>query len=184
MSLTQRPVVVRLAHAWLVALIVSRVAGAQAGKISGRDGPIALKTVVLSDVQGLFGGQSLWIAEDRTAYVETVGHKQGANGLWSTRYKTTLTPADWTKLERLVNEHHFRSIRMRQRPGVPDEAHPTITIVTRSGDTTSVMKWANDKHADFDAIYDYLLELCKRKADVLLEGPYDYSWRPPGFSKP
>ena len=143
--------------------------------------PVRLRQFVLQDVQGLFGGQSIWAAEDRTAYVQRVGHKQGERGLWETRYKLTLSPEQWAEVERLVGAHNLLNYKMRERPGVPDEARPMITLVTRAGTTTTAAKWANDKHPDFDPVYEYLLGLCRTDGQLLREGEYDWKWRPAGF---
>src|SRR4051812_5482613 len=54
--------------------------------------PVPLKSFTLDDVQGLFGGHALWVAEDRTAFVQVVGPPPaGQSGLWDKRYKTKLT---------------------------------------------------------------------------------------------
>ena len=151
--------------------------------VAGQGGaPVPLKSFVLSDVQGLFGGQSLWAAEDRTAYVQFAGRPPaGQSGMWETRYKTTLTANQWAEVERLVGVHRLLTVKMPDRNGVPDEARPAMTLVTRSGVTVTVAKWANDKHPGFDPVYGYLIELCRLKGELFREGPYDWQWKPEGF---
>jgi hypothetical protein len=68
--------------------------------------PIPLKSFARTDVQGLFGGQSIWAAPDRTAYIQTVGHSPGKSGLGETRYKIKLSTQQWREIEQLVGAHH------------------------------------------------------------------------------
>jgi hypothetical protein len=141
---------------------------------------IALQAFSLQDVQGLFGGQNLWVGPDSIAYVQLVGHKAGEYGLWETRYRTRLTEKQWSRMESLVGEHHFLTLKTSRRPGVPDEARPVITIVQRTGDSTAVGKWANEKNREFDPIYSFLLDLCQARGKQIYEGNFDWKWRPPG----
>jgi hypothetical protein len=147
--------------------------------------PVSLKSIVLHDVQGLFGGHALWATNDRTAIVQVVGHPlAGQSDLWEKRYKARLTAEQWTEVERLVGAHHFLTIKLPDRQGIPDEAHPIIAVVPKSGTTAKTRKWANDKHADFDAVYSYLLVLCRAEGELVYEGAFDWEWRPEGFEQP
>ena len=47
--------------------------------------------------------------------------------------------------------------------GVPDEARPTITLVTAEGATSVQAKWANDRDPAFDRVFAYLLALSMRQ---------------------
>ncbi|CEF49235.1 unnamed protein product [uncultured bacterium] len=145
-----------------------------------------LKSFVLHDVQGLFGGHAIWAAEDRAVFVQVVGPPPpaGQSGLWEKRYKATLTAEQWAEVERLVGAHHLLTAKMPERPGLPDEAHPIIVVVTRAGATANVRKWANDKHADFDPVYAYLLGLCRADGELVREGTFEWEWRPAGFEQP
>ena len=149
--------------------------------------PVPLRSFVLHDVQGLSGGHALWARADGTAVVQVVTPAPpGQSGLWEKRYNATLTPDQRAEVERLVGAHHFLTLAMKDRPGVPDEAHPIIAVVTKGGETAKKRKWANDKHPDFDRLYDYLLGLCQRVVDgqMVREGVYDWEWRPDGFDRP
>ena len=146
--------------------------------------PVPLKSVVLRDVQGLFGGQNLWASADGTAFVQTVGHSQAVAGLAERRSRLKLTAAQWSEIERLVGAHGLLTLKTPQRSGVPDEAHPNISLVTRSGTKVEVGKWADDKVPDFDAVYQYLLQLtasASATGELLNEGLYDWKWHPDGF---
>jgi hypothetical protein len=149
--------------------------------------PVPVRSVVLHDVQGLWGGHALWAREDGAAVLQVVGEApQGRSGLWEKRYHLKLTRDQLAEVERLVGAHHFLVLRIKERHGVPDESHPVIAIVTKDGATAKAMTWAGDKHPDFDPLYDYLLGVC-RGADMgqpVHEGAYDWEWRPEGFDRP
>ena len=147
--------------------------------------PVPLKSFALQDVQGLFGGHAIWAAEDRTAIVQVVGPPPaGQSGLWEKRYKNTLTAEQWSEVERLVGAHRMATVKMPERPGVPDEAHPIIVAVLKAGGMAKVRKWANDKHPDFDPVYAYLLGLCRARGELVREGVFEWEWRPAGFERP
>ncbi|HVS38202.1 MAG TPA: hypothetical protein VMS17_21765 [Gemmataceae bacterium] len=145
-----------------------------------------LRSVVLLDIQGLFGGQDIWIAEDGAAFAQVVEpvRGKGAWGFHVRRYRLHVPLNQITDLERLVATHDFLRLKNPTRPGVPDEASPMISLVTKAGDAFCVGKWANDKNSDFDPVYDLLLNLLKAEDKQLIEeqqGPIDWSWHPDGF---
>lgn len=147
--------------------------------------PVPLRSFVLYDVQGLFGGQSLWAAEDRTAVVQEVGPPPpGKSGLWEKRFTLKLTDEQWAEVERVVGAHPFGPPKPPARPGVPDEPRPIINVITKAGVKSKAEKWVNDKDPDFDPLYDYLLSLCRTDARPVWEGAYDWTWRPEGFEQP
>ena len=166
----------------------------QPGRRDGNAGPqtkpakdnnsVPLKAFVLEDVQGLFGGQALWAAEDRTAIIQIVRTPPAdKSGLWEKRYKKKLSKEQWAEVERLVGVHHFLTLKVPDRFGIPDEGRPTITVVAKDGTVASAMKWVNDKHADFDPLYHYLVGLCRADGELVRGGEYDGRWRP-GFPDP
>ena len=131
-------------------------------------------TLTLRDVQGLHGGHDVWIAADGTAHVRTVDRG------FEKRFKGTVPIDD---LQALLAKHDLKKIRIPDRPGVPDEARPTL-IRRTDKDVVKVAKWAGQKDADFDAVYAWLL---KRAEDVaktppLFDGRWDPAWKPEGFS--
>jgi hypothetical protein len=147
--------------------------------------PVSLKTILLHDVQGLFGGCALWVGEDRTAFIQVVDRPPtGASGVWEKRYKKKLTDDHWAAIERLVGAHNLLTVKMPERLGVPDEARPIIIFLTRSGTTVKLRKWINDKHPDFDPVYTYLLGICQDQGELLQEGQYMWEWCPTGFEQP
>jgi hypothetical protein len=170
-----------VAAAGLFAL--SLLVGCEGGRQPGP--PVALKSFVLHDVQGLHGGQAIWAAEDGTAFIQSVEvPPAGQAGLWEKRYKAKVTPKQWAEVERLVGAHGLLSVKMPERPGIPDEAHPIIVLVTRTGTTVKVRKRGDDKHPDFDPVYAYLLGLCRAGGELVHEGAFDWDWRPEGFERP
>lgn len=162
---------------------VSLLVGCQGERQPGP--PVPIKSFVLHDVQGLFGGRAIWVAEDRTAFVQIVSPPTaGQSVLLEKRYKTRLTAEQWAEVERLVGAHHLLTTKMAERSGVPDEARPTIVIVPQSGTVVKLRKWANDKHPDFDLVYSYLFGLCRAEGELVHEGVFEWDWRPEGFAAP
>lgn len=146
-----------------------------------------LRSVVLHDVQGLRGGRALWAGEGGAAVVQVVGKPPpGQDALWERRYEVRLTADQWAEVGRLVEAHHFLTLKVPERRGIPDESHPVIAVVTKAGATARAMKWAGDEHPDFDPVYRYLLDLCRgaEAGKPVHEGKYDWEWRPEGFDSP
>ncbi|MBW2454053.1 MAG: hypothetical protein JRI68_06070 [Deltaproteobacteria bacterium] len=139
----------------------------------------SVASVSLEDVQALFGGQNIWISSKGKVIAQVV-----EPGLKEKRYELALDPGQFAEVEAQLAKHQFAKIEIEDRPGVPDEARPTITVVTADGKATVVAKWANDKHAGFDSIYQQLLAIvdrAKQANKLLYEGKFDYKWRPDGW---
>lgn len=164
-------------------VIQSLLPGCGGGRPPGP--PVRLKSFVLHDIQGLHGGHALWAGEDRTAIIQIVGPPSaGQSGLSEKRYRTKLTPEQWAEVERLVGAHHFLTLQVPERAGTPDEAHPSIAVITTAGTTAKARKWASDKHPDFDPVYRYLLDLCRAEGGLVRQGVFDWDWCPEGFERP
>jgi hypothetical protein len=142
--------------------------------------PLRFKAFVLYDVQGLWGGQDLWVGEDGRGYAQLI--RKG--GLPVRRYRVRLSPEEVAELERLLGVHDFMNLTTRRRPGVPDEARSVLCVWPQSGTPVCVAKWAGDKHPDFDAVYEAALGLLSELKDdqIVDSGPFDWGWHPPGFS--
>ena len=84
--------------------------------------------IVLLDVQGLFGGQDLWLSSDGKAVCRFVG--QGVPQ--ETRFEFEASREQLARLRDALQKHDFSSIRTPRRDGVPDEAHPKIFVVSGS----------------------------------------------------
>lgn len=176
----------RLVRLLLSLVTVSILTGCR-GDSQMSESPVPLRSFALHDVHGMSGGQALWIAEDGTAVLQVVGPPSpGKAGLWEKRYKFRITPDQRGEMERLAGVHRLLTQKPSDRSGVPDEAHPIILAVTKEGEAVKVRKWANDKHSDFDSLYDYLLKLSRAPAGEkpVYEGAYDWDWRPEGFDSP
>lgn len=115
----------------------------------------------LHDAQPLFGGVVVRLLgwTSRQAYVTRV-----APGGSETKFKVPLRWTDGEKaaLIRLCVVHDFLTIAPDQRPGLPDEARPSLTLTNPTGDSHTVAKWAGVADARFDAIYHALLALAAR----------------------
>lgn len=129
-------------------------------------------SVVLNDVQGLYGGHDFDLKRDGTwVMVEVTPRK----GLHARRFEGKASEADIAAFINLLQEHDFLSIRTSDRPGVPDEALPTITVSLTGHESVTKRKWARDKHPDFDAIYGWIMVRCRAAAagKPVHEGAYE-----------
>ena len=142
---------------WSLSLVLSACAIATP---TSQETP-SFKTVILRDVQVLRGGRVVELRSDGALDVRLV-----APGGKETRYAGQVSPEKVVELSNLLEEHHFATIVTQERAPVPDEARPEIEVVWQSGERTVVGKWANDVHPDFDAIYNWLVQL----SDQMVEG--------------
>lgn len=140
-----------------------------------------LSTLVLRDVQGLFGGRDLWIRADGTTIIRTVRPpKPGESGMQEVRYAGKPAIDD---LKLLLARHDPFTMKIPERFGVPDEARPTLIVRLASGKTVTVAKWANQKHEDFDALYAWLMaqEEAAVTSAPTFRGACVHAWKPDGF---
>lgn len=143
--------------------------------------PVPLNWVVMHDIQGLWGGEAIWVKEDRTAIIQVV-----ESGQKEKRYRARVRDAAWTELERLIGAHDFLHLQISPRRVEPDEAHPLVALVTKDGTRARVGKLGNDSHPRFDALYGHLREMCRATEgarELIHEGEYDWSWCPDGYDK-
>lgn len=126
--------------------------------------------VELHDVQGLWGGRRIYIAGTGQVVVQRV-----LPGMRERRYALELSAAAWTQLLRTFIEKDFVTIRPPERPGIPDEARPQITLVNAAKEQRSVAKWAGVSEGRFEAVYRALLEVERLTEQLkpVYEGPYN-----------
>src|SRR5262245_33693282 len=124
-------------HAAVLGVIAITLAGCGRGEVedTGTPGPpVPLKQIVLHDIQGMHGGDALWVAEDGTTVVQVVTPAPpGKIGLWENRYQAKVTNEQRAEIERLVGAHDFLRLTIKELKGVPDESHPNIMVVTKDG---------------------------------------------------
>jgi len=110
------------------------------------------RLVSLDDVHPLWGGVALRIAADGAATVDD--YPRGARD--PQRRTITLRADLLAELDRLLAALDVRRMQIPDRPGIPDEARPTITVAFADGTTHAVSKWAGVVHPAFGALYTYL----------------------------
>lgn len=118
-------------------------------------------SLALRDVQPLMGGVVVHLPGWTTSQALVT---RVAPGGAETKYKL---PLKWTEGEkaaliRLCVENDFLTIEPEMRPGIPDEARPSLTLTNHKGESHTVAKWAGVADARFDAIYHALLTLAAR----------------------
>lgn len=119
----------------------------------------------LVDVQSLHGGVRVlvprWTRQE--AYVSYF-----APGGTETKYRI---PLNWLENEKeqfiqLCVAQDFLSIQPAERPGIPDEARPRLTLQNHKGESHTIAKWAGVQDDRFDAIYQVLLALAARTEGI------------------
>ena len=142
------------------------------------------KTMMLKDVHALHGGQNFYLRADGKGFCQVVSWETKTSNLYERRYRIAVSH-DWMeRLTNLMGSPAFSSPSSPARPGVPDEAKPSISIAFVSGRIIDVSKWANDKYPAFDQIYAVLLAEVRiaQQDEPVYEGKYDSRWAPEGFA--
>jgi hypothetical protein len=131
--------------------------------------------LVLRDVQPLFGGRDVYLDGSGDCILRAVD-----KGLQEKRFRLKLAAEESQALRRMCIRADLAYLAIQERPGVPDEAHPEISLTSAAGETRKAAKWANDKVPAFDKVYALLAGMAKRTADLKpeFEGPYDPAWKP------
>ena len=112
----------------------------------------------LDDVQRLSGGQTLVLDSDRNLFVRTV--RAGKEHC----YHMKLPAGELTIILAFIPTSGIAQYREHKRYGVPDEAHPAITLTLPTQTKLHAEKWANDQDPHFDKLYQRLLQLVERAA--------------------
>lgn len=135
-------------------------------------------TVTLRDVQGLNGGQNVYVWPDRRVLVQRATAVEA--GLHERRFEFVLSERQSHELQQLLAQHPLEKVRIPMHPGMPDQARPEITLVAHDGTTTTVAMWDDDRQPDFDALYDHLLSIARQTETMkpVWEGDYASEWKP------
>jgi hypothetical protein len=116
-------------------------------------------SIQLEDIQSLHGGIRVYLPRWTVGQVYVT---RVAPGGQETKYRLPLGLKEKEQLCRLCVEQDFLTIQPEERPGIPDEARPSITLTNAKDESHNVTKWAGVQEARFDAIYQVLLELAGR----------------------
>jgi hypothetical protein len=131
-------------------------------------------TLELRDVQPLFGGVIVklpgWTMGE--AYITRVA----PDGTES-KYRLRLKIKEKQELIDLCVAQDFLTIQPTERPGIPDEARPTLTLTNSKKESHTIAKWAGVADTRFEAIYQAMLALTTRKADMRPIKPRFNAWQ-------
>lgn len=125
----------------------------------GPEAEWARATLALNDIQGLWGGRAVTVTGAGGVRVEQRGPV-----LRNGHFTGQLSEGETRALYQLVVEQDFLTITVPFRPGIPDEAHPQLTLTNARGETHTVGKWARQAEARFDAVCAALNALASRVA--------------------
>lgn len=125
----------------------------------------------LDDVHGLWGGHTVVLDADGNVFVRKVRRPD------EQRHHLKLPADELAGMLAFIASCGIRDYREHARPGVPDEAHPRITVTLAGQEKITAAKWANDKVPEFDKLYARLLQLAERavKTPAYLKQPFDSS---------
>lgn len=130
----------------------------------------------LHDVQPLLGGVKVLLTgwTGSQAFVSRI-----APDGTETKYRLPLkwSTGEKEQIIRLCVEHDFLTIRPEERPGIPDEARPSLTLRNSKRESHTVAKWAGVTDARFDAIYQTMLALAERTEDLQPIKPRFNAWQ-------
>lgn len=131
-------------------------------------------TLELRDVQPLFGGVIVklpgWTMGE--AYITRIA-PDGSES----KYRLRLKIKEKQELIDLCVAQDFLTIQPAERPGIPDEARPTLTLTNSKKESHTVAKWAGVADARFETIYQALQALTSRKADMRPIRPRFNTWQ-------
>src|ERR1041385_7965660 len=127
----------------------------------GDESQRGVASVELVDIQGLWGGRRILVSGSRKVLVQRV-----LRGQLEKRYEFELSIDEWNRLLDLFVEYDFLTISPAERPGIPDEAHPSISLMNVGGDKWTVSKWAGVTDERFDSLYATLMHLEKLTAHL------------------
>ena len=138
------------------------IEGFMAGESDAAVGPVPnssdFSRFMLRDVQGLYGGQNVYVAPDGTVHVQIVRAEESQPELQERRYRFVLKDTQRLELKQLLVQHPPSRIRIPHHPGIPDQARPEITVIYPDGTAVTVAKWDDDRHPDFDALYESVMD--------------------------
>jgi hypothetical protein len=141
--------------------------------------PGAFRRVMLRDVEGLNGGQNVYVYDNGRVIVQVMPAAQGNSGLLERRYEWKLKAKELDEFKHLLAKHPPREMGFG-RPGIPGEAQVEIEVIAESGVRLSMRQWAADAKENFAMLHKQLLRYAeataKRKPNH--EGKYDDDWRP------
>ena len=118
-------------------------------------------SIKLEDIQPLHGGVRVYLPGWTMSQMFVT---QVSLGGQETKYRI---PLEWQKNEKealcqLFIEQDFLTIQPEERPGIPDEARPTIMLTNSKNENHTVAKWAGVADERFDLLYQTLLSLADR----------------------
>ncbi|MCK6472366.1 MAG: hypothetical protein L6R28_11530 [Planctomycetes bacterium] len=132
-------------------------------KFLGPEADWAKCSIQLQDIHGLWGGHEITVSGTGACSVRT---RKGRDEL--TR-DIALPVTECADLLRMAIKHDLVSLKIRERPGVPDETRPSIVLKNSEGKEFKIAKWGGDKEPRFDAVYQTLFALADRKSQALGE---------------
>lgn len=132
--------------------------------------------IELKDIQGLWGGRNIFIIGSGKTIIQIVNpDSEKGLGLFEKRYTLSLDDYEIKGLIDTFIKNDFVTIKLNDRPGVPDEAKPEIILINSRGEYREVSKWQNDKNERFDMIYQQILEIEKKTEKLIPTSEFQWN---------
>lgn len=149
----------------------------------GRTQVDQVAAIILRDVHPLHGGQVIYLAADGSGYCQLVSRIPDVAALAEKRYRLVMPADAMARLNRLAAAHAAAPIASSTTPGLPGASKPRISVCLASGRSVDVSRWQHDHNAEFDDLYQALLDVAHAAATQkpLSQGSFDPNWVPDGF---
>lgn len=129
----------------------------------------------LYDIQGLWGGQALYVWGGGRALLRRV-----SRGRQEERFDASLPPDEINRLWAAFIAEDLAALEIETRPGIPDEAYPVICLYNPAGGKLARGKWARQVAPGFDRLLAALNSAATLAAGgrLVYTGDADWDFRP------
>lgn len=138
----------------------------------GKDYLWSSTEIILEDVQALHGGIKLQIRGTGYTVITICQPKQGDRRYWFYLNKKELKAV----FNQFIQQD-FVTLKPGERPGIPDEARPQITLINHRGERHSIAKWAGVKDKRFDKLYNALNKIATPQEYWIYIEPEEPRWQ-------
>lgn len=148
------------------------------GELLGPEGARAHAWIALRDVHPLWGGREVFVEGSGQVVVREVPRGGPPD---EQRAAGEIPAAEAQALLARAVELDLLRVKIPERPGVPDEARPTLVLHAASGAEGRLTKWENDRVPALDELRGRLNEIAERVLKAhppQAVGRFDPAWRP------
>jgi hypothetical protein len=147
----------------------------ETGRFLGSEADQAWARLELHAVHALYGGVDIALCASGSACVRIAD-----KGLAERRFLFTIPEKDARAIVATAIAQDILGVKLKDRPGVPDEARPQLVLENALGQSRDVSHWANDDTPALQAVEVGLHDLVNKteKLEPAFSGKYDWSYHP------